>query len=175
MSKRQKFTTADLRIIDEIQRNRRASALDLEGKTEIPKSTISRKIKQYQDYGVFRGNTSTINPKTIGIEIVSFVTVSLLLKSRRRYEEFHKKISQISEIMECYAVTGNYDFVLKILAKDWESYSEFIETKLVNINNISFNSLVVVREIKYEISIPLEAIFPEVAKENGRIREDKFK
>ena len=97
------------------------------GKSTTP---IFERIKKLEKEGIIEGYTARINAKKIGLKQIVFIAISLQGHTRSYLEKFVKEINNFPEVIECHRVSGNFDYLLKLVVQDIESYETFIVTKL---------------------------------------------
>ena len=99
---------------------------------QLGKSTTPgfERIKKLEKEGVIEGYTARINAKKIGLKQIVFIAISLQGHTRSYLEKFVKEINNFPEVIECHRVSGNFDYLLKLVVQDIESYEKFIVTKL---------------------------------------------
>lgn len=97
------------------------------GKSTTP---VFERIKKLEKEGIIEGYTARINAKKIGLKQIVFIAISLQGHTRSYLEKFVKEINNFPEVIECHRVSGNFDYLLKLVVQDIESYETFIVTKL---------------------------------------------
>lgn len=97
------------------------------GKTTTP---IFERIKKLEKEGLINGYSARLNAKKIGLKQTVFIAISLQGHSRSYLEKFAKEINDFPEVIECHRVSGNFDYLLKLVVQDIEAYEKFIVTKL---------------------------------------------
>ncbi len=97
------------------------------GKSTTP---VFERIKKLEKEGVIEGYSARINAKKIGLKQIVFISISLQGHTRSYLEKFVKEINNFPEVIECHRVSGNFDYLLKLVVEDIESYEKFIVTKL---------------------------------------------
>ncbi len=97
------------------------------GKTTTP---IFERIKKLEKEGLIEGYSARLNAKKIGLKQTVFIAISLQGHTRSYLEKFVKEINDFPEVVECHRVSGNFDYLLKLVVQDIEAYEKFIVTKL---------------------------------------------
>lgn len=97
------------------------------GKTTTP---IFERIKKLEKEGLIDGYSARLNAKKIGLKQIVFIAISLQGHTRSYLEKFVKEINHFPEVIECHRVSGNFDYLLKLVVEDIEAYEKFIVTKL---------------------------------------------
>ena len=120
----------DKSILQELLENARISNAELARRVNLsPPATLAR-IRRLENSGFIEGYTTTINRKLAGFDLLCFVSVSLKLHKPDQLNEFHTAIQEIPQVLECYHVTGDYDYLLKILARDTDDLEAFLVNHL---------------------------------------------
>ena len=142
---------SDKAILRELQADASISNLELS-----PSACLTR-TKNLRESGVIKQFTTIIDEKKLGMETLAFVLVNLTPMNRDSIQLFMEDVNNYPQIQECYTLTGSHDFLLKIVAKDTQSYRDFIIDNLTaNPIISSVESLVVLGVEKRTTSIPVE-------------------
>ena len=151
-----KIDSFDLKILKLIQENNKMTSEILAKEVGLSSSACQRRINSMRKEGIIEKDVSIINRKIIGRKITSVVQ-GLNDKEGVEYdEEFKKTMIEAPEVMQCYYVTGDYDYVLVATFKDMEEYEVFTKKYFLNNSNIKrFSSMVVMNRVKENLSIPL--------------------
>lgn len=146
----------DRRILAALLDNARATIVeiaDLVGLTEAP---CLRRIRRLEAEGAIRGYAARLDPEAIGIGFVAFVTLVLDYVTAATAEEFVQAMRDIPEVMSCYIVSGGYDAILHVAAKDSRAYSDIVFDRLRRIPGVKdVRSSFVMRTIKESPGLPL--------------------
>lgn len=125
-----KLDDTDKNLLRLLQRdsNQTVKALAAQlGKSTTP---IFERIKKLEKEGIIEGYSARINAKKIGLKQIVFIAISLQGHTRSYLEKFVKEINNFPEVIECHRVSGNFDYLLKLVVADIEAYETFIVTKL---------------------------------------------
>lgn len=125
-----KLDTTDQKLLKLLQKdsNQTVKALAEQlGKTATP---IFERIKKLEKEGLIDGYSARLNAKKIGLKQTVFIAISLQGHTRSYLEKFVKEINDFPEVIECHRVSGNFDYLLKLVLEDIEAYEKFIVTKL---------------------------------------------
>lgn len=125
-----KLDDTDKNLLRLLQRdsNQTVKALAAQlGKSTTP---IFERIKKLEKEGIIEGYSARINAKKIGLKQIVFIAISLQGHTRSYLEKFVKEINNFPEVIECHRVSGNFDYLLKLVVPDIEAYETFIVTKL---------------------------------------------
>lgn len=125
-----KLDATDQKLLQLLQRDSNQTVKVLA--QQIGKSTtpVFERIKKLEREGIIEGYTARINAKKVGLKQIVFIAISLQGHTRSYLEKFVKEINNFPEVIECHRVSGNFDYLLKLVVQDIESYETFIVTKL---------------------------------------------
>lgn len=146
----------DLGILRALQEDGRASAQQLSEKVGLSAAPVWRRVKALESTGVIQGYSAQVDRSKVGLLGCMFAQISLERHSASTVENFERSVCDAPEILECYAVTGDSDFLLKILVESPEAYDRFLHRFLFNMPGIrQTRTIVALREIKHEVRLPL--------------------
>ncbi|MBV8509798.1 MAG: Lrp/AsnC family transcriptional regulator [Xanthobacteraceae bacterium] len=146
----------DHKILHALVDNARASNVEIAQKVGLSEAPCSRRIRRLESEEVILGYHARLDPEAIGIGFVAFVTLVLDYVTATTAERFYQEIRAIPEIMSCYIVSGGYDALLHVAAKDSHSYSEIVFDRLRRIPGVKdVRSSFVMRTIKEGRALPL--------------------
>ena len=151
-----KLDSFDLKILELIQVNNKITSEVLAKKVGLSSSACQRRINSMRKAKIIKKDVSVIDQKIIGRQITIVVQVLSDKEGVEYSEEFKKLMIKAPEVMQCYYVTGDYDYVLIATFVDMEEYELFTQKYFLNNNNIKrFSSMVVMNRVKENLSIPL--------------------
>lgn len=146
----------NLTILRSLQRDGRASAQQLTEYVGLSAAPIWRRIKTLESDGVIQGYYAKVDRNKVGLQGCMFAQISLERHSGEIVDNFIQAVRDAPEIMECYAVTGDADFLLKIMVASPEAYDSFLHRFLFNLPGVrQTRTIVALREIKNEVRLPL--------------------
>ncbi len=147
----------DKKIIELLQKDSSISNIELSKKIGLAPSSCLSRVKNLKEQKILKQYTIVVDEKLLGFEIICFVKVYMHPLNRETSRNFVEAISKIPEIVECYNITGDAAFLLKIVAKDFNGYRDLLFDKLLSLPYVSNveTSLVVGTE-KMTNSIPLK-------------------
>ncbi len=151
------FDNYDKEIIDILQSNASISNIDLSKKIGLSPSACLGRTKRLEDLSVIKQYAAVIDAKTIGLEIVAFTFVNLSPHNRKTGNAFLAKIRETPQILECYNITGNWDYLLKIVSHDIASYRDFVIDSLLAFPGINkIESTIVLSTDKQSFHLPVD-------------------
>jgi len=139
----------DVKLLNILQINSRITIRELSEKLHLSTTPIHERIKKLEKSGYIKQYLTLLDPKLLGKRLIVYISVSLNSHTREAIEEFEREMQNLDEIMECYYISGTYDFLLKVYCNDMEDYHNFITTRFSVIKNITqFYSSFVMTESK---------------------------
>ena len=150
--------STDIKILKLLQSDASLSAAEIADKVNLSQSSCWRRIDKLHEKGYILRNVALLNREKLGLEVVVFVMMGLVSQTGKSLDEFENRIRQLPEVLECYTVTGQADYMLKIIARDMRHYEKFMRTQLAQIPNIrDMHSHVAVTKIKDTMELPLDS------------------
>ena len=148
--------TIDRRILDQLQRNGRISNVELAGLVGLSPSPCLRRVRDLEDAGVIDRYAAILDQGAAGFSLSVFVQVTLERQIEAALEAFERVIAERPEVMECYLMTGDADYLLRIVVPDVAAYETFLKNHLIRIQGISsIKSSFALNRVKYETALPL--------------------
>jgi DNA-binding Lrp family transcriptional regulator len=145
----------DYRILNKLQNNARLSNTELADAVGLSPSPCLRRVKQLEAEGVIKRYVGIVDPKSVGLPISIFVSVSLHSQQRGGLEDFEQRIQSYPELMECYLMTGSADYLLRVVVPDLESYERFLAEKLTRIPGVAnIQSSFALKQVVYRTELP---------------------
>jgi Lrp/AsnC family leucine-responsive transcriptional regulator len=139
----------DHQLIILLQEDSSRTIKQLAAELHLTNTPVYERIKRLEKTGVIEGYRAEINAAQVGKELMVFSHVSLKEHSKEYLLNFERKIAGLTEVIECYHVSGEHDYLLKVLVDNMKGYREFLTEKLAKIKNIgNVHSSFVVEEIK---------------------------
>ena len=132
----EKLDKIDLKILKILQENSKITNLDLSKKIGLSPAPTLERVKKLEQSGIIESYHAQVNPQTIGLSVKTFALVSLAWQKENALNNFLEKIKLIEEITECYIITGEADFLIKIVCKDIPSYEKLLFKTLTQIEEI---------------------------------------
>lgn len=146
---------ADRRILAELQRNGRASTVELSEHVHLSPAQCHRRQKRLEEAGLIRRYVSEIDPEKLGYSVIAFVNVTVANGPYKQPRKFQQAIAAIDEIQECHTVTGEADYVLKVVATDLKAFSSFLMERLTRLDIINTTSMVSLETLKQTTALPI--------------------
>ena len=149
--------TKDLAILDLLQHDAGLSTAAIAEKVNLSQSPCWRRISRLEDEGVIRQRVALLDRERLGMDVVVFATVNLTATGRQNLLRFEEDIVRYPEVIECYTMTGIWDYMLKIVTRDVRHYERFVrETLSASPDVRELHSHMAVTEIKNSTALPLQ-------------------
>lgn len=149
----------DKAILRELQKDASISNLDLSKKVGLSPSACLARTKNLVETGVIKKFATIVDEKKLGMETLAFVLVNLTPLNRETIHSFLENINRLPQVQECYTLTGSHDFLLKVVAKDMESYRDFIIDSLMQDCAVSRVETSMVMKIeKRTVYVPIDEV-----------------
>jgi Lrp/AsnC family transcriptional regulator, leucine-responsive regulatory protein len=152
-----KMDQFDIKILNIVQRNNYLSIEKIADEVGLSPSAVRRRLRRLNEEAVIESNVSTISPEAVGRKLIAIVGVTL--ESERPYiiEDFKKSMLAAPEVMQCYYVTGDADFILIVTATDMQGYEAFTRRFFSENPNVKrFETNVVIKRVKSGLMLPLD-------------------
>lgn len=145
----------DLRLLAALQTDGRAANAALAESVGLSASQISRRLSRLETDGVIAGYAALLKPEAVGLTVLAFSNISLD-RQAEAMDGFEAAVLRFPEILECYSVTGEADFVLRIVARDLKAFADFLSERLLRVPGVrSVRSAIVLHQIKHTTALPL--------------------
>ncbi len=147
----------DRAILELLQANGRISNAELAQQIELSPSATLNRIRRLEERGLIRGYTALLDREKLGYDMLCFVQLTLQVHQPEQVETIRQAIEQMPEVLECYHVTGDYDYLLKVVIKNRKDLERFVLTRLTPIPGVAriYTSLVL-NEVKSSTVLPLD-------------------
>ncbi|MGY4607474.1 DNA-binding Lrp family transcriptional regulator [Bradyrhizobium sp. USDA 4474] len=146
----------DRKILALLQTDSRLTMQELADKVGLSVSPCHRRVKLLEERGVISRYIATVDQKALGLHVSVFISIKLARQKEEDLNRFARAISKWDEVLECYLMTGNRDYLLRVVAADLASYETFLKTKLTRLDGIaSIESSFALSQVKYSIALPV--------------------
>jgi DNA-binding Lrp family transcriptional regulator len=151
-----KLDKIDRRILRDLQADGRMTNVELAHRAGISAPPCLRRVRALEEAGLIRGYHADINAEALGYGVTIFAQVGLASQAEPDLKAFETLVATWPEVREANMLAGETDFILKIVAEDWDSYQRFLTTKLTAAPNVSHvKSALAIRSSKYEAGVPI--------------------
>jgi len=146
----------EYKILSTLQSNARLSNLELAKQVGLSASPCLRRVKSLEDTGIISGYSAIIDQNKVDLSVNVFVQISLERQSEEGLEIFEEKIIEYKEVMEAYLMTGEADYLLRIVVKDLQTYEKFLKENLTRIPGISsIRSYFSLKQVTRKYNLPI--------------------
>ena len=146
----------DRRLLEEIQRDARLTTAELAARVSLSASPCWRRLKRLEAAGVIRGYHARLDADRLGWGVTAFVHVLLENHSAELGAQFEHAVQAIPEVIACHNVSGQYDFLLQVVARDLKSFGEFARSAIRTLPGVKeMNSSFSLREVKAGLALPM--------------------
>jgi Lrp/AsnC family transcriptional regulator, leucine-responsive regulatory protein len=153
-----KLDEIDRRILSALQQDGRLTLAELSQKVGLSASPCHRRVRLLEERGVIERYAAVINQRSVGLPVSVFISIKLESQREDSLQKFAKAIAPWPEILECYLMTGQRDYLLRVVVADLAAYEVFLKTKLTRLNGISsIESSFALEQVKYTHMLPLRA------------------
>lgn len=147
----------DRRILGHLQGHARATTLELAETAHLSPAQCNRRHRRLEEAGLITRYETRLAAPALGLHVVAFVNVTMERGHVRELGKFKALVGDLAQIQECYAVTGDSDYVMKVVARDLKSLSDFLMDTLMRSPGVqSVRSTVCLDEIKCTAALPLD-------------------
>jgi DNA-binding Lrp family transcriptional regulator len=149
----------DCKILDLLQDDARLANVELAQKVGLSPSPCLRRVRLLEEGGVIRRYVTLLDPARVGLPVSVFVQVTLERQVETALQQFEDAVRRHPEVMECYLMTGDADYLLRVVAPDLESYQRFLLDNLTRIPGVaSIKSSFALKQVSYRTALPLNHI-----------------
>lgn len=152
-----KLDEIDLKILKILQENAKITNLQLSKDISLSPAPTLERVKKLEAKGFIESYHALVNESKLNLGLCAFMQISLIRQRDNAINNFIEQIGKIDEVMECYNVTGQADYLLKIIVKDIAAFDRLVKDKLSQIEEIrNMHSMIVISKDKYSKVLPYE-------------------
>jgi Lrp/AsnC family leucine-responsive transcriptional regulator len=146
----------DLRILTELQNDSSLTNIELARRVHLSPSPCLTRVKSLEAAGVITRYVALVNPKQLGLTLSVFISISLKEQSKSALAEFEQRIAEHDEVMECYLMTGDSDYLIRVAVTDISALEKFILDQLSPISGIEkIRSSFALKQVRYKTALPM--------------------
>ena len=151
-----KLDQIDRKILHHLQENARITNADLAEKVGLSPTPCLRRLRRLETEGIIKGYRPEINREALGVGVTVVILIKLEKEDETSLRSFEAEIAQRPEVMECYLVTGKFDYFLRVIIPTLTAYETFLSETLLRMSNVaSVESSFTLREVAKKAVIPL--------------------
>jgi len=155
--RRVKLDKIDLRILHDLQADGRITNVELAKNAGISAPPCLRRVRALEEAGFIRGYHAELNGEALGYGVTVFAQVGLTSQAESDLVAFEERVAKWPQVRECYMLAGETDFLLRIVATDWDSYNRFLTSELTSAPNVSHvKSALAIRASKQDVGVPID-------------------
>lgn len=149
----------DLRILELLQQEGRLTNQDLAERVSLSPSPCLRRLKRLEEAGVIRGYVALLDPDRIGLGLLAYVSVKLEKRGKMPMDDFRARVQGWPEVLACYAMTGEMDYLLRVHVEDLQHFSRFVMDQLLRQPGVvDVRSSFALERIKETTALPLTRV-----------------
>ncbi|MGD0546470.1 MAG: Lrp/AsnC family transcriptional regulator [Terracidiphilus sp.] len=150
------FDEIDRRILEVLQRDGRISNQELAAQVGLSPSPCLRRTRELESSGIVRNYVALLDPAAVGLGLQAIVEVRLDRQTGASVAAFEKEVLKYPQVMECSLMAGDWDYVLRVAARDLEDFREFCVNSLARIPGVgNVKSNICMKQVKYSTALPL--------------------
>jgi Lrp/AsnC family transcriptional regulator, leucine-responsive regulatory protein len=151
-----KLDAIDKKILRHLQKDSKITNKEISNTLDLSVTAVFERIKRLERNEVISKYVAILKPEKVEKSFMVLTQIKLVQHTRKNVEKFEAEVVKLDEVLECYHVSGEYDYILKVLVKDMEAYREFMLTKLTSLEHIgSTQSTFIISSVKSTTAIPL--------------------
>jgi len=150
------FDDIDRKLLYLLQTESKQTNKALSHKLNLSVTAVYERIKKLENNAVIKNYVALVDRKAVDKDFVAFCHVKLIQHSQDYVVKFEREVRKLDEVLECYHLSGDYDYLLKVLVEDMEAFRDFMVNKLTKIDHIgSTHSMFMINEVKHTTAITL--------------------
>ena len=151
-----RFDTIDIRILKELQQDSSLSNVELARRVHLSPSPCLARVKALEAAGVIQRYVALADPRALGLGLNVFINISLKEQSKQALAAFEERIAEHEEVMECYLMTGDSDYLIRVAVADIPALERFILDQLTPIPGIEkIRTSFTLKQVRYKTALPL--------------------
>ncbi|AEA62973.1 AsnC family transcriptional regulator [Burkholderia gladioli] len=153
-----KLDKTDVTILNALQRNAHVKAVELAEELSISPSPLYRRIRLLEEAGVIKDYVAVLDQDKVGYPVNAYVSVAVE-KSADTLAAFERVIRGCDEVMECYLMTGAYDYMIRVVANDIPGIERFVMSRLATIEGVrDVSTAITLRRVQYKTGLPVKVV-----------------
>jgi Lrp/AsnC family leucine-responsive transcriptional regulator len=147
----------DRKILHALQEDGRATNVELSARVHLSAPQCFRRVRALEERGVIRRYAAQVQAEALGLGVTAFVSLNIAGEQFGRVRDIESSIRAFPQILECHTVSGDYDYLLKVVARDLKSLSQFLTDRLMQLPGVAdVRSMICLEEIKAAAPLPVE-------------------
>ncbi len=151
-----KLSISDRRLLQALQSDVTQSQADLAEQAGLSRTSCWRRIRDFEEAGLIRQKVALLDPKLAGFGIEVLLLVAMTEHTDENRRDFENHVRRLPDVLECFSVSGERDYMLQVIAHDMDSYTDFLNTEILKHPSVrSASSTFVLKRVKYSTVLPL--------------------
>ena len=151
-----KPSRSDRMILQALQTDATISQGTLAETAGVSRTSCWRRIREFEQSGVIDRQVALLNPRKLGFQIHVLLSVAMVEHTDENRDSFERHVQSLPEVMECYSVSGERDYVLHVMTRDMDTYNHFLNARVLSHPAVrSASSTFALRRVKYSTALPL--------------------
>lgn len=151
-----RLSKSDRLLLQQLQKDTTASQSKLAESAGLSRTSCWRRVREFEDSKVIDRQVALLNPRKLGFQIQVLLSVAMVEHTDENRDSFEDHVQSLPEVMECYSVSGERDYVLHVMTTDMDSYNHFINAQILRHPAVrSASSTFALRRVKYSTALPL--------------------
>ncbi|MGC1631977.1 MAG: Lrp/AsnC family transcriptional regulator [Gelidibacter sp.] len=144
----------DRKLLKLLQANSKQTNKELSNQLNLSVTAVYERIRKLEKEGIISNYVALLHKEKANKNFLAFCHIKLIQHTQEYIIKFEKEVENLAEVMECHHISGDYDYLLKVIVSDMEAFREFMVNKLTTINHIgSTHSMFVINEVKHTTAI----------------------
>lgn len=153
-----KLDRLDRKILSELQRDSKITNAELAVRVGLSASPCLARVKQLERDGILRGFVALVSPEKLGLTVNVFIQITLERQAEKMLDIFENRIRAFPEVMECYLMSGDSDYLVRLIVPDVDTLQRFIVQDLTTIPGVAtIRSSFALKQVTYKTSLPMPA------------------
>ncbi len=150
------FDGTDRKILDLLQKDASIATAEIAKQVGLSLSPCWRRIRRLETVGIIKQRVALLDRHRLGLEVTAFASVKLSAHGRQSLPEFESAIQDLPEVIECYVMTGEVDYLLHVITRDLRAYERFLRDSLLQLPTVrEVHSQIALNELKHTTQLPL--------------------
>jgi Lrp/AsnC family transcriptional regulator, leucine-responsive regulatory protein len=153
---RPRLDSLDRQLLTYLQNDARVPTAELARRLELSGPGLQKRLRKLESQGVIRGYATVINREAVGLDLLCFIHVTLAHHRPNSVRQFPERIKAMPEVLECHFLTGEFDYLLKVVVANHDHLQKFLFGKLMKAGGVDrTRTSIVVKEVKTSTALPL--------------------
>lgn len=151
-----KLSSSDRRLLHALQDDVTQSQADLAAAAGLSRTSCWRRVRELEKSGLIRQKTALLDPKLAGFGIEVLLLVAMTEHTDENRRQFESHVQSLPQVLECFSVSGERDYMLQVIARDMDCYTDFLNSQILRHPAVrSASSTFVLKRVKYSTALPL--------------------